>query len=70
MGLSVGARMGVELVVATCLGGGLGYLADTKFGTAPWLSLVGVVFGIAAGIRNTLRLARELDRAAKGENGR
>jgi ATP synthase protein I len=61
--------MGVELVVATCLGGGLGYLADSKLGTVPWLALVGVVFGIAAGIRNVLRLARELDEAAKGGRG-
>jgi ATP synthase protein I len=62
--------MGVELVVATCLGGGLGWLADTKLGTLPWLTLLGVVFGIAAGIRNTLRLAGELEKAAKGEDGR
>lgn len=59
--------MGVELVVATCLGGGLGYLADRKLDTLPWLSLLGVVLGIAAGIRNTLRLAGELERAARGD---
>lgn len=61
-GLSVGARMGVELVVATCLGGGLGFLADRKLGSQPWLTLVGVLMGTAAGIRNVLRLAGELDR--------
>ncbi len=61
--------MGVELVVATCLGGGLGYLADAKLGTVPWLALVGVVLGITAGIRNVLRLARELEDAAKGGSG-
>jgi len=59
--------MGGELVVATCLGGGLGYVADLKLGTSPWLALLGVVLGIAAGIRNTLRLARELEEAAKGD---
>jgi len=59
--------MGVELVVATCLGGGLGWLADAKLGSLPWLTFLGVVLGIAAGIRNTLRLARELERRAKGD---
>jgi ATP synthase protein I len=59
--------MGVELVVATCLGGGLGYVADGRLGTLPWLTLLGVMLGIAAGIRNTLRLARELERRAKGD---
>lgn len=68
-GLSIGARMGVELVVATCLGGGLGWLADRKLGSLPWLTFLGVVLGIAAGIRNTLRLARELERAAGDGRG-
>jgi ATP synthase protein I len=61
--------MGVELVVATCLGGGLGWLADRKLGSLPWLTFLGVVLGIAAGIRNTLRLARELEDAGRGGDG-
>lgn len=69
-GLSVGARMGVELVVATCLGGGLGFLADKKLGSLPWLTLAGVLMGTAAGIRNVLRLAGELDRKAAAGDGK
>lgn len=57
--------MGVELVVATCLGGGLGYLADRKLSTLPWLTLLGMVLGTAAGIRNVLRIAAGMD----GERG-
>jgi F0F1-type ATP synthase assembly protein I len=59
--------MGVELVVATCLGGGLGYLGDRKFSTLPWLTLLGVLMGTAAGIRNMLRIAGELEREARDE---
>ena len=55
--------MGVELVVATCLGGGLGYWADGQLDSLPWLTLIGVLIGNAAGIRNVLRLTRQLDRA-------
>jgi len=61
--------MGVELVVATCLGGGLGFLADKKLETLPWLTLLGVLMGTAAGIRNVLRLAGELERKASGGDG-
>jgi len=60
--------MGVELVVATCLGGGLGYLGDRKFATLPWLTLLGVLLGTAAGIRNMLRIAAELDRETQGKD--
>jgi len=56
----------VELVVATCLGGGLGYLGDRKLATLPWLTLLGVVLGTAAGIRNVLRIAAEMDRQREG----
>jgi ATP synthase protein I len=54
--------MGVELVVATCLGGGLGYLGDRKLGSLPWFTLLGVILGTAAGIRNMLRIAAQMDR--------
>lgn len=52
--------MGVELVVATCLGAGLGYLSDAKLSTAPWLMVLGVLIGTVAGIRNMLRLSKQL----------
>lgn len=62
-GLGVAARMGVELVVATCLGAGLGYFLDGKLSTLPLFTIVGVAMGTAAGIRNVMRLAAEMDGA-------
>src|SRR6266542_3254573 len=40
-GLSYAMRIGVELISALAVGGGLGYLADWYFGTSPWLIVVG-----------------------------
>ncbi|TLY20812.1 MAG: F0F1 ATP synthase assembly protein, partial [Nitrospirae bacterium] len=34
-GLAIAARIGVELVAALIVGGGLGYLADAYFSPAP-----------------------------------
>lgn len=42
--------MTVELVAATFTWGGIGWLADRLFGTAPWLMLAGFVLGNATGI--------------------
>jgi len=67
-GLGIAARMGVELVVATCIGGGLGYWADTHFDSQPWLLLLGVLMGNVAGIRNILRLSRQMDRQSDNED--
>lgn len=62
--------MGVEMVVATCLGGGLGYWADGRLGSLPWLTLVGVLLGTAAGIRNVLRLSHGMDRGRPDDEDR
>ncbi len=60
--------MGVELVVATCLGGGLGYLADGKLDSLPWFTVLGVLLGTAAGVRNMMRLMAEMVRKEKDGN--
>ncbi len=60
-GLAVGVRMGVEMVVATFLGGGLGYLADGYLQTLPWFTVLGVLLGTVAGIRNVLRMGSTLN---------
>ncbi len=59
--LGMAWRLSTELVVAVLVGTGLGFGLDTLFSTKPWLTLVGVGFGFAAGIRNTLRVADKMD---------
>jgi ATP synthase protein I len=60
-GLSMAARIGVELVVTTVVGAFLGYLLDSWLGTRPWLMVVGVLLGAAAGFRSIYRMANPGD---------
>jgi ATP synthase protein I len=50
------SAIGILLVLTTIIGYGLGRWADHRFGTDPWLSLVGVVVGAASGLVETVRL--------------
>ncbi|MFZ5876841.1 MAG: AtpZ/AtpI family protein [Nitrospirota bacterium] len=59
-GLALAGRVGVELVAATVVGIGLGYGLDQWLGTGPWLMIVGVFLGAAAGVLGILRLVRNL----------
>lgn len=59
--LGMAWRMSTELVVAVFVGAGLGWGLDKLFGTAPWILVVGIGFGFAAGIKNTLRTAAKMD---------
>jgi ATP synthase protein I len=55
-GLALASRVGLELVAATVIGAGLGYALDRWLGTRPWLLVVGVVLGAAAGVFAVYRL--------------
>ena len=52
------ARFAADLVVGVVLGGVLGWALDRQFGTAPWLMVLLVVLGFAAGLLNVIRAAR------------
>jgi ATP synthase protein I len=52
-------KFAAELVVGVVVGGGLGWLLDRQFGTAPWLMIVLVILGFAAGLLNVVRAAQE-----------
>lgn len=52
-------KFAAELVVGVVVGGGLGWLLDRQLGTAPWLMIVLVILGFAAGLLNVVRAAQE-----------
>ena len=51
-GLYTLASMGIQMVASTFIGLLIGYYLDKFFGTRPWLTLLFLLFGIAAGFRN------------------
>lgn len=63
------SSVGLEMAIATGIGWGIGYWADTKFETGPWLMLVGLLFGVAAGFNGLIRTAKQVN-ANAAQNAR
>ncbi len=59
----------MTFVVATALGLVAGYYADRWLGTSPWLTLIGLGFGIAAGFVNFFRSVRAAERDQDQDQG-
>ena len=56
------SSIGLVLVVSTIIGLVGGYYADRLLGTSPWLLLLGLTLGIAAGFVNLFRSVNRADR--------
>ncbi len=56
------ASIGMTMVLATVIGLVAGYFADRWLGTSPWLTLIGLGLGIAAGFVSLFRAVREAER--------
>jgi len=57
---SVGLELGLSVVIGVLIGMWL----DGRFGTTPWLMLLWLGIGLAAGFRGVLRAVRRADREA------
>ncbi|NNE79853.1 MAG: F0F1 ATP synthase subunit I [Silicimonas sp.] len=53
-------RMVIELVAGLGIGLGMGYGLDLVLGTSPWLMIIFVLLGFAAGVKTMMRTAREM----------
>lgn len=58
-------RIVAELVVGVAVGGGLGWFLDRQLGTTPWLLIVFLMLGFAAGLSNVIRTARRMQAGAE-----
>jgi ATP synthase protein I len=56
------STIGITLVVATVIGLAGGYYLDRWLGTSPWLTLIGLLLGIAAGFVNLFRSVKRAER--------
>jgi ATP synthase protein I len=56
------STIGLTLVLATVIGLAGGYFLDRWLGTKPWLTLVGLGLGIAAGFVNLFRSVNRAER--------
>lgn len=59
------STVGITLVLATVIGLAAGYYADKWLGTSPWLTMIGLGFGIAAGFVSLFRSVRAAERKMK-----
>ncbi len=59
------STVGITLVLSTVLGMVAGYYLDRWLGTKPWLFLVGLLFGIAAGFVSLFRTVKDSERDMK-----
>ena len=61
---SMGAafKMSTELVSAVVVGTIIGFILDNWFGTKPWLILIFFFVGVAAGIYNVVKSAKNMQK--------
>ncbi len=51
------SALGLEMALSVVIGMGIGYYLDRWLGTGPWLMIVWIGFGFAAGVRSLYRAA-------------
>ncbi len=66
-GMAVGFRVVVDLVAGVVAGILIGYWLDRWLGTNPWLLIVFLFLGCAAGLLNVIRTAKQLEERAARE---
>ena len=60
--LGLAFKMSTELVAAVLVGTIIGFILDNWFGTKPWLILIFFFVGVAAGIYNVVKSAKNMQK--------
>lgn len=58
-------KIAAELVAGLLFGGFLGWVLDRQFGTKPWLLILFIILGFAAGMLNVIRTAQKMQATAE-----
>jgi len=67
--LSTAGTIGLQLVVSTFIGLAMGYFLDKWLGTSPWLLVIFLLIGIAAGFRDVFLEAKRIQSKSEGNSG-
>ena len=60
----------LEAVFAILIAGGIGYWADSRWGTSPWLLLLGFAIGFGSFVLRLIQLGRQLREGEPPAGGR
>jgi ATP synthase protein I len=63
------SSVGIEMAVAIAIGWGFGFWLDRQLDSGPWLMLVFLLLGVAAGFKGLLRTARSIQAAPARRTG-
>ncbi len=58
-------KIAIELVAGVAVGGMIGWFLDGWLGTRPWLLVLFLMLGFAAGMMNTIRTAKRMQARAE-----
>ncbi len=62
--------IGLHLVAATFIGLAVGYYLDKWLGTKPWLTIVMLILGVAAGFKNVYEEVQRIQNYERKSSGR
>ena len=63
-------KISTELVAAVVVGTTLGFILDNWFDTRPWLTISFFFMGVAAGILNVIKSAKNMHKNLKNNRGK
>src|ERR1700710_104239 len=67
--MGIAFRLVADLLAGVIVGGGIGWALDRVFETSPILLIVMFLLGVAAGMRNLMRTARDLNQRQNRPGG-
>lgn len=65
---ALGMRVALEMIAAFIGGGAIGWFLDRWLGTSPWMLVLWIALGFAAGIRSAYRVTQLAERAAEDDS--
>lgn len=62
------SSLGLEMGLSVAIGIGIGYFLDAYFKTSPYLTIIFMLFGVAAAFKTIFTLMRKIEREDKRDH--